>query len=58
MGWVIKATPRPLYPWEKFNTHYIGNLLGPRTGLDGCGKSPLHKDPEIKILSPKFQSQL
>jgi hypothetical protein len=23
MGWVVKATSRPLYPWERSGTHYI-----------------------------------
>jgi hypothetical protein len=23
MGWVVKATARPLYPWERAGTHYI-----------------------------------
>jgi len=43
-GWVVNATPRPLYP----GTHYVGGWVGPTTGLDGCGKSrppPLGFDP-------------
>jgi hypothetical protein len=39
MGWVVNATPRPLYPWERPGTHCIGGWLGPRAGLDRCGKS-------------------
>ena len=39
MGWVVNATPRPLYPGERPGTHYIGDWVGPRAGLDGCGKS-------------------
>jgi hypothetical protein len=40
MGWVVKSTPRPLYPRERDPaTHYIGGWVGPRAGLDGCGKS-------------------
>ena len=39
MGWVVKATPRPLYPLERSSTHCIGCRVGPRAGLDGCGKS-------------------
>ena len=35
MGWVINATLRPLYAWERAGTHFIG----PRAGLDGYGKS-------------------
>jgi len=25
-------------------THFIGGRVGPRTGLDGCGKSRPHRD--------------
>jgi len=39
MGWVVKATPRPLYPLERSGTHCIGGWVGPRAVLDGCGKS-------------------
>ena len=38
MGWVVNATLRPLYPQERPGTHCIGIWLGPRAGLDGCGK--------------------
>jgi hypothetical protein len=46
MGWVFKATPRPLYPREKPGTHFIGGWVGTRAGLDGCEKSsfPLRFD--------------
>jgi len=43
MKWVVNATPRPLYPppppgknWYPLYKRLGG--LGPRTGLDGCGK--------------------
>ena len=36
---VVNATPRPLYPRERPGTHCIGGWVGPRAGLDGCGKS-------------------
>jgi len=39
MGWVVNATPRPLYPRERSGTHCIGGWVGPRADLDGCGKS-------------------
>ena len=39
MGWVIKATPRPLYPRESPGTHSTGGWVGPRADLDRCGKS-------------------
>ena len=37
---MVNATPRPLYPRERPGTHCIGGWVGPRAGLDGCGKSP------------------
>ena len=30
MGWMINATPRPLYPRERPGTHYIGGWVGPQ----------------------------
>ena len=38
MGWAVSATPRPFNPRERLGTHCIGGLVGPRAGLDGCGK--------------------
>ena len=32
-GWVVDATPRPLYPGKRFCTHCIGGWVGPRVGL-------------------------
>jgi hypothetical protein len=37
-GWVINATTRPIYPWDRRGTHCIGTLVGPRDGLDWCRK--------------------
>ena len=39
MGWVVNATPRPLYPRERPGTHCIGGWVSPRAGLEGFGKS-------------------
>ena len=39
MGWVVNATPRPLYPLERPGTHCTGGCVGPRAGLNGCRKS-------------------
>ena len=36
--WVVNATPRPLYPRERPCTHCVGGWVGPRSGLDACGK--------------------
>ena len=43
-GRVVNATPRPLYPRERPCTHCIGGWMGPRAGLDGCGKSRPYRD--------------
>jgi len=47
MGWVVNATPRPLYPRERPDAHCTGGWVGPRAGLDGRGKPhpPLGFDP-------------
>ena len=44
MGWVVNATPRPLYPLERSGTHFIGGWASPRFGLDTCGKSRPRRD--------------
>jgi hypothetical protein len=33
-----------LPPGERPGTHCLGGWVGPRAGLDGCGKSRLHRD--------------
>ena len=43
-GWGVSATSRPLYPPEGLGTHCTGGWVGPRAGLDGCGKSRPHWD--------------
>ena len=54
MGWVVNATPRPLYPRERSGTHCIGGWLGPRARVDGCGKSFPHRDsiPGLRYPGP------
>ena len=49
MGWVINATPQPLYARQIPGTHYIGDWVGPRASPDGCGKSLHHREsiPEL-----------
>jgi len=54
-GWVVNATPRPLYPWERPGTHCIAGWEGPRAGLDGCGKSRPHWD---SIPGPSTQKRV
>jgi len=41
-GWVVNARPRLLYPLERPGTYCIRGWVGPRVGLDGCGKSRPH----------------
>jgi len=39
MGWVVNATPRPLYPCERPGAHWIWGCVARRAGLDRCGKT-------------------
>ena len=46
-GWGVSVTHRPLFTPptpERPGTHCIGGWVGPRAGLDGCGKSRPHRD--------------
>jgi len=42
-GWVVNATPQPIYPRERTATHRIGGWVDHRSDLDGCGKSRFHR---------------
>ena len=65
MGWVVNATPRPLYPLKRPGTHCIGGWVGPRAGMDRRGKSHPHRDsitghveslttaPQLLVLTPE-----
>jgi hypothetical protein len=37
LGGQLQA-PAPLTPEKRPGTHHIGGCVGPRAGLDGCGK--------------------
>jgi hypothetical protein len=57
MGWVVNAMPRPLYTRERPVTHCIGGSVGPRAGLDWCGKSrpPPGSDPQtVKPVASRY----
>ena len=44
LGWVVNATPQPLYCRERPGTQCIGGWVGPRACLDGCSESRPHRD--------------
>jgi len=47
-GWVVNATPQPLYPLERPSTHCVGGWVDTRASLKGCRKShpPLRFEPQ------------
>jgi hypothetical protein len=49
MGWLINATTLPIYHRGRPSTHITGGWVGPRAGLDKCGKSRPHR---ISIPGP------
>ena len=53
MGWVVNATPWPLYPSEWAGTHWAGGWMGPRAGLDAGGKSHPDWDSIPGLSSPQ-----
>ena len=44
LGWVINATPWPLYLQVTLGNHCTGDWVGPRADMDGCGNSLPHRD--------------
>ena len=52
MGWVVNATPRPLYPRERPGTQCTGGWVGLRADLDGCGKSRLPPGFDPRTAQP------
>jgi len=52
-GWVVNATPRPLYPCEWPSTHCIGAWVGSRAGLNECGKLRHHQ--KLRNLPNEFK---
>ena len=50
-GW---SAPRPgrFTPGERPGTHCIGGWVGPRAGLDGCGKSRLPPGFDARTVQP------
>ena len=44
--------PAALYRQESPGTHYTGRCVGPRAGLDRCGKSRPHRDSDPRTVKP------
>ena len=49
-GWVVNATPRPLYPREGPGTHCTGVWVGPRAGPDWSGKFRLRTGFDLRTV--------
>jgi hypothetical protein len=52
--WGLCPTPRTgcFIPANRHGTHFTGSRMGPRTGLDRCGKFRLHRDSIPGPCSP------
>ena len=51
--WGVSVTLRPrFYPRKRPGTHFTGGRVGPRAGLERCGKSRLHRDSILGSSSP------
>jgi hypothetical protein len=48
----MNATLREIYPLQIRGTDFIGGWVGPRAGLDGCGKSRLTPGFDPLTLQP------
>jgi hypothetical protein len=45
-----------LPPGKGPGTHFIGGWVGPRAGLDRCGKSRPHRDYDTRTVKPVASS--
>jgi len=52
MVWVVNAAHRPFYPRERPGPLCIGGWVGPRAGLDGCGKSRPPPGFDLRTVQP------
>ena len=44
--------PAALRPGERRGTHFTGGWVGPRAGLDGCGKSRSPPEFDPRTVQP------
>jgi hypothetical protein len=49
-----RHAPADIYPRERQGTHCTGGWVGPRAGLDRCGKSRPYGDSIPRPSSPKL----
>jgi hypothetical protein len=55
MGWVVNATLQPPYLRVRPGTHCVGGWLGQaRAGLNGCGKSRLHRNSILQLVASRY----
>jgi len=54
---MVNATHRPLFPGKRTSTHFTGDWVGLRVGLDGGGKSGLTgiRSPDRPARSKLYQ---
>jgi hypothetical protein len=55
--WAVKATPRRFTPGKRPGAHCRGGWVGPRAGLDGCGRSrppPGFVDPTVQTVTSRY----
>jgi hypothetical protein len=55
MGWVVNATPPLLYPpppRERPGTYFIGGRVGPKAGMEGCGKTSPPPGFDLRTVQP------
>jgi hypothetical protein len=52
MGWVVNATPRPLYPQERPGTHFIRGWVGPQGRSGETRKISLPPGFDSQTLQP------
>jgi len=53
-----RHVPAALPPGKRSGTHCTGGWVGPRAGLDGCGKSRHHRDSIPRPSSPQRVAKL
>ena len=47
-----RHAPAALLPGNRHCNHRIGDWVGPRAGLDGCGKSRHYRDSNLQTVQP------